>query len=64
MTKEQTFTVTIKYLSKDGCGNELPTYTEGDIRRALAKELDHYSSIVVTETERRKHKPRATIRKK
>lgn len=49
MTKKQTFTVTIEYPSKDGCGNDVPAYTEGEIRRSLAKSLEDYGTIGVEE---------------
>ena len=54
----QTFTVTIEYNTKDGCGNTIPQYTEGDIRRAMAKGLECYSSIVVEEMAGKEHKSR------
>lgn len=50
MSKKQTFAVTIEYPSKDGCGNDEPAYTEGEIRRALSKALEDFESISVEET--------------
>lgn len=49
MSKKQIFTVTIEYPFKDGCGNEVPAYTEGEIRRALSKALEDFESISVEE---------------
>jgi len=41
--KIQKFVVTIESQEVDGCGNTIPTKTEGDVRRALCSKLNAVS---------------------